>query len=707
MPDTKVVAVPKPKSKILKWTRRLVLAFVLLIIIAVGIVRIMLPGIVKDQIEGNGSKLLKTEVTVGNVDVALLRGAVSVHDLKVKNYTGFTEADALEIKDAGVNIAVGSLMTDTIVIDKISVNGMQANAEVTNDGKKNLQIMMDNLNSALNAPKEEKPTEEKKPDAKKEKDSKAKGLLLRDLTLTKVAVNFQDEYSRDEVMRSATALSKFTVENVGLPADGNHAGSRIMKLYLQDYTINGNTGFTKQTFLTVPETSVEMDLGKLIDSKNDMFVDIKKIQHKGLDFVAEDSESKPNDDAMPENIRQFIQVLMNTLPGNEPRRYEVASNEKDSSDWYAVMTKEPEETAEKGSNSSKKEKSSSKKNKSSKSKDTSKADEVADAADAAPSPPEKPAEEKESPHLTTLHIDEISLESMRMEFIRPGERTAKDIILDDVNLKLSNIVQPYQEGTESELSLSFVPQKSPAQVTLTAKGALTDTRPDRNVVANVVINQYPLETVPNFRGGLLSSKTDMTMKDKRAFGTVAFTIRDLKFESIGDPYDRVMPLVALASRLQLPEVKVPYSVKVKSNRSWGSFFKDFLDQLVKGLPAGLNESVAMAGEALDAAAKSAMKAGAAASEQIGAAADAATETLDAAGAMAGETMKQGAKALGTTTEQGQKAVEGISEEGQKAVEGVTGSVKDTGKSITSGVKSLLGSKEPKDGDEKKPEEKLK
>ncbi|HMZ51517.1 MAG TPA: AsmA family protein [Candidatus Sumerlaeota bacterium] len=682
MSDTKVAALPKPKSKLWRWTKRIVLVLAVVLVVAIGVIRIMLPGIIKDQVEANGSKYLKTDVTVGSVSLSLLRGAASINDLKIKNYEGFQEANALEIKQLGANVAIGSLMTDTIVVDKISVDGLQLNAEINTAGKQNLQVMMDNLNSELNPPKKEKPKEEKKKSSgkKKKEESKSKGLLLREFAVTKLAVNFNDQYSRDERMTSSTSIGKFTVENVGLPATGARAGSRIMKANLRDYTITGNDGFTKRTFVSVPETSMDLDLGKLLDSKNDMYVHIPRIEHEGLDLVMEDTESKPNDTPMPENFRQFIQVVMNTLPGNEPRRYEVASNEEDSKDWYAELTREPKDTEEKKSSK-----------KSSKPKDNGKADEVEEKA---PAESDSAGEEEESPKLTTLVIDDISLQKMRLELIRPKEKNAKRIVLDDVNVKLTKLTQPYQEGTESELVLTMVPQQTPSLVKLNAKGGLTDPRPERKIVADLQVTEFPMGTVPRFEDGIVNAATVMTMKEKVASGTLTFSAKQLKVGTFDPPYDKLKPMISLISFLQLPEIKVPYSVKMKENQKWSKIFQRLLDSIVKQLPASVNSSIETAGKALDEAGKSAMKAASAASEQIGAAADLASESLDAAGAAASATVKEGAKVIGDTAETG-----------KQAVEDVTSGVKDTGKSITSGVKGLFGGKDKKaEEEEKKPKE---
>ncbi|MCC6547297.1 AsmA family protein [Candidatus Sumerlaeota bacterium] len=691
MSETKAVSVPKPKSRLLKWAARILLGLGLLLVLAVGIGRIMLPGIVKDAIESQGTKYLGTPVTVKGVQLALLRGAVKINGLQVKNYDNFTEANALEVKEFGVNVAPASLMSDTIVVDNISIGGVTANAEVLSNGKQNLQLLMDNLNAQLNPPKEKKPEGEKKEKDKKEKkDAKPKGLLLREFVLTKLEVNHQDNYSRDSVMKSAATIEKFTLENLKVPAAGNRAGSSIMTATLNGFTLAAhNEGFTKPQFLAVPETSMEIDLGKLFDSKNDVFVHIPTITHKGLDFVAEDTEAKPSEEAMPENVRMYIQAVMNTLPGNAPLRYEVASTDEESGDWYAVLTREePKKEADDSSGSPKK---SSKKK-----KDTGKADEVAQTSEITPPPAiaGETVEEKETPKLAKLLIDEIDLKTMRFEIIRPKEKTAKVVVMDDVNLNIKKVVQPYEDGTESQLLLTLVPQKLPGAIRLEAKGGLTDPRPERSLVADLKVTQFPMEIVPNFEGGTVDASTVMTMKEKVASGTLAFSTKQLKVGSLDSPYDQLKPMLNLISLLQLPEIKVPYSVKMKKGQGWGKIFQKLLDSIVEQLPAGVDASIRTAGKALDEAGKAAMKTANAASKQIGEAADLAGEALDAAADEARERVKQGAEVLGDTAETG-----------KKAVEGVTGSVKDAGKGITGGVKGLLGGKEKtEDKEEKKTSE---
>ena len=143
--------------------KKIVLKFVLLplvILLVVLVLAFILVGntVIKTGIEVAGTKTLGVPVTVKDIDLSILRGRVKIHGLVVKNPPGYANDTLLEIGEGVVNLDIGSLMSDTIKIQLVKLDGTKMTMEqkgLTN----NLKEILDRLPKEE---KEEKPTPEEK-----------------------------------------------------------------------------------------------------------------------------------------------------------------------------------------------------------------------------------------------------------------------------------------------------------------------------------------------------------------------------------------------------------------------------------------------------------------------------------------------------------------------------------------------------------------
>jgi hypothetical protein len=119
---------------------------VLIIVVAVLIVGIIGIGvflynninpIVKSAIEKNGSAIFGTDVSVGSVDISLKSGRGTIRGVKVKNPDGF-DGDAFTLGEIAVDIEVGSLNKDPIVIDEIRIAAPEVNVILNEMGQSNI-----------------------------------------------------------------------------------------------------------------------------------------------------------------------------------------------------------------------------------------------------------------------------------------------------------------------------------------------------------------------------------------------------------------------------------------------------------------------------------------------------------------------------------------------------------------------------------------
>jgi uncharacterized protein involved in outer membrane biogenesis len=114
-----------------------VVTAVVVIVVVVTLGR--LDSIVKNAIEQRGSALTGTPVTVGAVSVSLREGTASVQDLRVANPDGFTAPYAFELGAISVRIALGSVLSDPLVIEDVQIASPRVTCELRADRQSNIE----------------------------------------------------------------------------------------------------------------------------------------------------------------------------------------------------------------------------------------------------------------------------------------------------------------------------------------------------------------------------------------------------------------------------------------------------------------------------------------------------------------------------------------------------------------------------------------
>jgi hypothetical protein len=125
----------------------LIAAFALLIVIAGVAVYLYnsIDSIVKNAIERSGTEITGTKVSVGSVDISLRSGRGTIRNLRVANPDGFSKNNAVEFGELTLDLDVGSLNRDPIVIQEIRVKAPLVNAEVDEKFATNVGIIRDHV----------------------------------------------------------------------------------------------------------------------------------------------------------------------------------------------------------------------------------------------------------------------------------------------------------------------------------------------------------------------------------------------------------------------------------------------------------------------------------------------------------------------------------------------------------------------------------
>jgi len=146
-------------KKTLKILRFVLAVVVVLVIVAVVLVYLFAGRALKIGIESAGTKALDVGVRLRDVDLSLIGGKVRLEDLVIDNPPGYQHERLLQLDDARVQVDLRSLLTDTVNIRDIQLDGIVVVLEQRGISSNNLQDVLAKLKS------EEKP--ETEPSGKK------------------------------------------------------------------------------------------------------------------------------------------------------------------------------------------------------------------------------------------------------------------------------------------------------------------------------------------------------------------------------------------------------------------------------------------------------------------------------------------------------------------------------------------------------------
>lgn len=143
---------------------------ILLIIFGVGLV---LNGIVKGTLETVGSKLTGAPLTVGSVNLSLLRGKIKIQDFHLGSPEGFKADSVFSFKTIAISLKPSSLISDKIIIHSILIDAPSLTYEKKLTTS-NLKAIINNLEGDA---KEEQPA---KTTESEDKESSTTQVIIED-----------------------------------------------------------------------------------------------------------------------------------------------------------------------------------------------------------------------------------------------------------------------------------------------------------------------------------------------------------------------------------------------------------------------------------------------------------------------------------------------------------------------------------------------
>lgn len=127
-----------------------------------------------------GPKATQTNVAIEEVDLSPISGKGSLYGIKIGNPEGYKSENIFELSKIEVDVATKSLLSDTMMIEKIHIKEPKISYEKTMKGsnlkdiQENVEAFINNLTNNNNAP-EASPSETKKPKHVIIKDFKVEG----------------------------------------------------------------------------------------------------------------------------------------------------------------------------------------------------------------------------------------------------------------------------------------------------------------------------------------------------------------------------------------------------------------------------------------------------------------------------------------------------------------------------------------------------
>ena len=125
-----------------------------LLIVVVGAVVYMVQNVnslVENAIEDLGSKALGTTVRVASVDISLTEGRGTIKGLEIANPKGYDGPYLMQLDEITVDLDLDELSAETIVLERVLIDGARIAAIVKGKDDSNLQTLMDNLDTGSSA----------------------------------------------------------------------------------------------------------------------------------------------------------------------------------------------------------------------------------------------------------------------------------------------------------------------------------------------------------------------------------------------------------------------------------------------------------------------------------------------------------------------------------------------------------------------------
>jgi hypothetical protein len=179
----------------------IVLPLVILLIVLVAVFFLVGTSLIRSGVEKAASSTLGVPVTIKGIDLSILQGYVGIKGLVIKNPPGYANENLLELGEGVVNLDIGSLMSDTVKIQLVKLDGTKLTIEQKGLSN-NLKEILDKL-----------PKEGKEAEPKPEEEGKNLHINHMEITNTNVMVKLLPIPGKSDTV--SLKLDPITMDNLG------------------------------------------------------------------------------------------------------------------------------------------------------------------------------------------------------------------------------------------------------------------------------------------------------------------------------------------------------------------------------------------------------------------------------------------------------------------------------------------------------------
>jgi hypothetical protein len=214
---------------------RVGMVIALLVVVVLVVVFFSLNSIVKKGVETVGPQMTKVEVRLGSAKLSPFSGSGQLTKLFVGNPEGYKTPSAIQLGDIKLAVKVGSVLSDTILVDEINIQAPEITLEGTLSGN-NLSKILDNLNSA--SAKDQKPKTEAPAGQKKEKK-----FIVKNLVINGARVNV-DVSGFGRSLNTGVTIPEIHLTNIGT-AEGGVSAAELSRQILQPILVSATKAATE------------------------------------------------------------------------------------------------------------------------------------------------------------------------------------------------------------------------------------------------------------------------------------------------------------------------------------------------------------------------------------------------------------------------------------------------------------------------------
>jgi hypothetical protein len=242
---------------------RIGIVVAILIVIALVALALSLDSIAKKGIETVGPMVTKVPVTIESAHISPISASGRLVKLFVGNPSGYKASSAIEVADIKLGVGVGSVFSDTIVINELNLKG----AEITLEGSLN----GNNLTTILNNVKGANKTTTEAPATK----ASAKKYIVKDFVLEGAKVHLDLTVPLVGNLNLTVPLPPLHLQDIGVAEGGVTAEElvqQIMKPLLASVTQTATDTITKMGGQVKDlGKSGAQSLGKAVKGIGDLF----------------------------------------------------------------------------------------------------------------------------------------------------------------------------------------------------------------------------------------------------------------------------------------------------------------------------------------------------------------------------------------------------------------------------------------------------